>query len=43
MALADSPDIKIRLGQVNSAGEQKGVDALIITDMAETGTQWSDG
>ncbi len=34
-ALADSPDIKIRLGQVNAAGEQKGVDALIITDMAE--------
>jgi hypothetical protein len=35
MALADFPDIKIRLGQVNSAGEQKGVDALIVTDMAE--------
>jgi hypothetical protein len=35
MALADAPDIKIRLGQVNSAGEQKGVYALIITDMAE--------
>src|SRR4051812_25088164 len=35
MALADSDDIKIRLGQINSAGEQKGVDALIITDLAE--------
>jgi uncharacterized LabA/DUF88 family protein len=35
MALADSANIKIRLGQVNSAGEQKGVDALIVTDMAE--------
>ena len=35
MALADCANIKIRLGQVNSAGEQKGVDALIITDMAE--------
>lgn len=35
MALADTPNIKIRLGQVNSAGEQKGVDALIITDLAE--------
>jgi len=35
MALADFPDIKIRLGQVNSAGEQKGVDALIVTDLAE--------
>lgn len=33
--LADANDIKIRLGQINSAGEQKGVDALIITDMAE--------
>lgn len=35
MALADSADIKIRLGQVNSAGEQKGVDALIITDIID--------
>jgi len=35
MALADFADIKIRLGQVNSAGEQKGVDALIVTDLAE--------
>src|ERR1035438_4696925 len=35
MALADFPNIKTRLGQVNSVGEQKGVDALIITDMAE--------
>ena len=34
-ALADANDIKIRLGQINSAGEQKGVDALIITDLAE--------
>lgn len=33
--LADADDIKIRLGQINSAGEQKGVDALIITDLAE--------
>lgn len=33
--LADQDDIKIRLGQVNSLGEQKGVDALIVTDMAE--------
>lgn len=33
--LADSNDIKIRLGQINSAGEQKGVDALIITDLVE--------
>jgi len=35
MALSDSADIKIRLWQVNAAGEQKGVDALIVTDMAE--------
>ena len=35
MALADFADIKIRLGQVNSAGEQKGVDDLIVTDLAE--------
>lgn len=34
-ALADSNEIKVRLGQINSVGEQKGVDALIITDMAE--------
>jgi uncharacterized LabA/DUF88 family protein len=34
-ALADSNDIKVRLGQINSAGEQKGVDALIITDLAQ--------
>lgn len=35
MLLADSDDIKIRLGQINAAGEQKGVDALIITDLAD--------
>jgi uncharacterized LabA/DUF88 family protein len=35
MTLADSSNIKIRLGQVNAEGEQKGVDALIVTDMAE--------
>jgi uncharacterized LabA/DUF88 family protein len=35
MALSDSANIKIRLGQVNAAGEQKGVDALIVTDMAK--------
>jgi len=35
MALADFRDIKLRLGQVNAAGEQKGVDALIVTDLVE--------
>lgn len=34
-ALADANDIKLRLGQINSAGKQKGVDALIITDLAQ--------
>lgn len=31
--LADRPNIKVRLGVVNSMGEQKGVDSLIVTDM----------
>jgi len=31
--LADQPNIKVRLGFVNSMGEQKGVDSLIVTDM----------
>lgn len=31
--LADQPDIKVRLGFVNTAGQQKGVDSLIVTDM----------
>ena len=30
--LADQPNIKARLGFVNSMGEQKGVDSLIVTD-----------
>lgn len=34
-ALAHANDIKMRLGQINSEGRQKGVDALIITDLAE--------
>lgn len=33
IALAD--DFKLRLGQVNGLGQQKGVDAMIITDMIE--------
>ena len=36
-ALAEADDVKIRLGQINSVGEQKGVDALIVTDMIELG------
>lgn len=33
LALAHLPDVKMRLGFVNSVGEQKGVDSLIVTDM----------
>lgn len=33
LALADSPEVKLRLGTLNSAGQQKQVDALITTDM----------
>ncbi|MDE0166785.1 MAG: NYN domain-containing protein [Bryobacterales bacterium] len=33
IALAELTDVKIRLGFVNSYGQQKGVDSLIITDM----------
>jgi uncharacterized LabA/DUF88 family protein len=33
--LASSDNVKLRLGIVNSYGEQKGVDAKIITDMAD--------
>jgi uncharacterized LabA/DUF88 family protein len=28
-------DIKLRLGQVNAAGQQKGVDSLIVTDLTD--------
>jgi uncharacterized LabA/DUF88 family protein len=31
--LANLPNVKLRLGFVNSQGEQKGVDSLIVTDM----------
>jgi uncharacterized LabA/DUF88 family protein len=34
-ALANSDDIKLRLGQINSVGQQKGVDSLLITDLIE--------
>ncbi len=33
LALAHMPGVKVRLGFVNRAGEQKGVDSLIVTDM----------
>jgi len=33
--LAGMNDVKLRLGFMNSAGEQKGVDSLIVTDLVE--------
>jgi uncharacterized LabA/DUF88 family protein len=33
IALAYLPGVKVKLGLVNSVGEQKGVDSLIVTDM----------
>jgi uncharacterized LabA/DUF88 family protein len=33
--LAHFDDVKLRLGFLNSAGQQKGVDSLIVTDMIE--------
>jgi len=35
LALAYQPGVKLRLGFVNQHGQQKGVDALIITDMIQ--------
>ena len=33
--LADTDDVKLRLGQINAQGQQKGVDVLLVTDLAE--------
>src|SRR6267154_1929243 len=33
VAIAYNPRVKLRLGFVNTVGEQKGVDSLIVTDM----------
>ena len=33
--LANTDDVKFRAGVVNSAGQQKGVDSLIVTDLIE--------
>ena len=33
--LAESDGIKLRLGYLNMAGEQKGINTLIVTDMIE--------
>lgn len=34
-AIAESENVKCRFGTINSHGEQKGVDSLIVTDMIE--------
>ena len=34
-ALANADNVKFRAGVVNSAGQQKGVDSLIVTDLIE--------
>ena len=34
-ALAEATNVKIRLGALNSAGEQKGVDSLIVIDLID--------
>jgi len=33
--LADMADVKVRLGSINSAGQQKGVDSLLVTDLID--------
>lgn len=33
--LSEMPDVKMRLGYINGAGQQKGVDSLIVTDLIE--------
>ncbi|HOV03090.1 MAG TPA: NYN domain-containing protein [Hyphomicrobiales bacterium] len=33
--LAELDDVKLRLGFINSSGQQKGVDSLIVTDLIE--------
>ncbi len=34
-ALGEEPYVKLRLGMLNSQGQQKGVDSLIVTDLIE--------
>jgi uncharacterized LabA/DUF88 family protein len=34
-AIAETNDVKLRLGFINSSGQQKGVDSLIVTDLIE--------
>jgi uncharacterized LabA/DUF88 family protein len=37
--LAKLDDVKVRLGFINTAGQQKGVDSLIVTDLIELARQ----
>jgi len=37
--LAQLDDVKVRLGFINTAGQQKGVDSLIVTDLIELARQ----
>ncbi|MGA2057427.1 MAG: NYN domain-containing protein [Bradyrhizobium sp.] len=37
--LANHDDVKVRLGFLNNAGQQKGVDSLIVTDLIELARQ----
>lgn len=39
--LAECDDVKLRLGVINSHGQQKGVDSLIVTDLIELARQKS--
>lgn len=39
--LAHLDDVKLRLGFINNAGQQKGVDSLIVTDLIELARQKS--
>lgn len=34
-AVANTDNVKLRLGQINSVGQQKGVDSLIVTDLID--------
>jgi uncharacterized LabA/DUF88 family protein len=35
LALANTQDVKLRLGSINSVGEQKEVDSLLVTDLID--------
>ena len=33
--IAETPNVKVRFGVINSSGQQKGVDSLIVTDLVD--------